>query len=78
MTLTIRKRGNSLGVRIPKSIANSARLGEGTELDVTVRNGRVELRPVEVLSLKDLLAQIKPGSKPELVDWGKPVGKEAW
>jgi len=78
MTVVIRKWGNSLGVRIPKAVAQSARLGEGTPVEVTVQDGRVVLKPVEVPSLDELLARIKPGSRPEVVDGGKPMGKEVW
>jgi antitoxin MazE len=78
MTVTIQKWGNSLGLRIPKAIAQSAKLGQGSQVQVLVERGRVVLKPVEVPSLKNLLAQVKPGSRPEETDWGKPVGKEVW
>lgn len=78
MTVTVQKWGNSLGVRIPKSVAAGASLGEGSKVEVAVRNGKIVLQPVEVPSLKELLAQVKPGSRPELAEWGKAVGKEVW
>lgn len=78
MTVTIRKWGNSLGVRIPKSVAAAAGIGEGAQVEIAARQGKVILNPVEVPSLAELLSQMKPDSRPELVDWGKPVGKEVW
>jgi antitoxin MazE len=78
MTVTIQKWGNSLGVRIPKAIAHATHLEEGTEVELAVKNGKVVLKPVEVPSLKELLSQITPGSRPAVVDWGRPVGKEVW
>ena len=78
MTVTIQKWGNSLGVRIPKSVALRAKLCKGSQVEVAVEGNRVVLNPVEVPSLRELLAQIKPASRPQLVDWGMPVGKEAW
>jgi len=78
MTVTVQKWGNSLGIRIPKAIAQNAKLGKGTQVEVSVERGHVVLRPVEVPSLKELLSKVKPGSRPQLVDWGKPVGKEVW
>jgi antitoxin MazE len=39
------KWGNSLAVRIPKSVAEQARIQEGDAILIEVVNGRVELRP---------------------------------
>jgi antitoxin MazE len=78
MTVTVQKWGNSLGVRIPKVVAQTAGIDEGSEVEVAVRRGKVVLKPVEVPSLAELLSQIKPHSRPQLVEWGKPVGNEAW
>lgn len=81
MTVRVQKWGNSLGVRIPKAVAIRSRIREGSELDVVYDKGgggRVVLQPVNIPSLKQLLADIKPGDRPDLVDWGQPVGKEAW
>jgi antitoxin MazE len=78
MTVRVQKWGNSLGVRIPQSIARQSAIRSGTELDVSFRNGRVVLQPIAVPSLKTLLDQMKPANRPELVDWGKPRGQEAW
>ena len=45
MTTRIAKWGNSLGVRLPKSIAQAAQIDEGDRVDVTVENGVVVIRP---------------------------------
>ncbi|HOB75912.1 MAG TPA: AbrB/MazE/SpoVT family DNA-binding domain-containing protein [Phycisphaerae bacterium] len=78
MTVRVQKWGNSLGVRIPKEIARQAAIREGVELEVSREEDRLILRPVQVPSLKELLAQIKPQDRPELADWGQPVGREVW
>ena len=78
MTVRVQKWGNSLGVRIPKSIARQSSIGEGTKLEVIATNGRVVLRPQKVPSLKELVAAMKPANRPELVNWGKAVGREVW
>ena len=81
MTVRVQKWGNSLGVRIPKAVAIRSRIREGSELNVVydeAGGGRVVLQPVNIPSLKELLAGIEPGDQPELVDWGQPVGKEVW
>ena len=78
MTIRVQKWGNSLGVRIPKAIARQNQISEGTELEVVSKNGGVVLRAPKAPSLKQLLAEMRPSNRPQLVNWGKPVGKEAW
>ncbi|HEV8292906.1 MAG TPA: AbrB/MazE/SpoVT family DNA-binding domain-containing protein [Tepidisphaeraceae bacterium] len=78
MTVRVQKWGNSLGVRIPKSIARQNSIEEGTRLEVMAANGRVILRPRKVPSLKELVAAIKPANRPPVVNWGKSVGREVW
>ena len=78
MGTAVQKWGNSLGVRIPKQVARQAKLRAGTEVDISLDGTRIVLEPVTVPSLKDLLSKIEPDDQPELVDWGKPVGKEIW
>jgi len=78
MTIKIQKWGNSLGLRIPKSVADSTGLSEGSQLTLRVKEGELVLSPVEVPPLGELLARIKPGMKPERINWGKPMGKEVW
>lgn len=78
MTVRVQRWGNSLGVRIPREIAKKSAIREGAELEVSVTRGRVVLQPLRVPSLRQLLAALKPENRPELADWGRPVGKEVW
>jgi len=78
MTIRVQKWGNSLVVRIPRSVARQNDITEGTELEVLSRRGGVVLRPPKAPSLKRLLAEIRPSNRPQLIEWGKPIGKEAW
>ena len=78
MTVRVQRWGNSLGVRIPREIAKKSAIREGAELEMSVSRGQVVLRPLKVPSLRQLLAQVKPENRPELADWGRPVGKEIW
>jgi len=78
MTVRVQKWGNSLGVRIPRAIAQQSEIRQGSELEVSFRDGHVELRPREVPTLKELLSAMKPENRPSLVDWGKAVGREVW
>jgi antitoxin MazE len=79
MTTQIGKWGNSLAVRIPGNYAKDLELEEGAEIDVTVVDGALLLRPCRrEYSLKELLDQITPENLHEETDWGKPVGRESW
>ncbi len=77
---TISKWGNSLAVRIPAAFAETAGLEEGTVVDLKVRAGRLIVIPAQSLryDLHQLVGRITPKNSHRLVDWGKPVGKEAW
>jgi antitoxin MazE len=78
MATKIQKWGNSLGVRIPKALAEQLGLGVGSTVDLTVRSGALVLRPrrVEKLSLADLLSQVTPENRHGEIDTGGAVGRE--
>jgi antitoxin MazE len=71
--------GNSLAVRIPKTVLDQASLREGEELDIGVEEGRISIQPARRrLTLKSLIAGITPDNVHGEQDWGKPAGKEPW
>ena len=74
----IAKWGNSLGLRLPKSVALEAQVGEG-DRRLSVKNGAIVVRPNRpTYSLKQLVAKITPRNRHNESDWGTPVGDEAW
>ncbi len=76
----VTKWGNSLGIRIPRSIANQIDLAEGTEVLLAVENGNLVLVPQRKkrYTLDDLLVGMKPEHFHAEVDLGDPVGNEVW
>lgn len=71
------KWGNSLAVRIPKAVAEQARLHEGDAVVIEVLKGHIELRPAErIPTLEELVAQITPENRHRETEWGPDVGKE--
>jgi antitoxin MazE len=79
VTTQIARWGNSLGLRLPKSVARDAEVGEGDTVDVTVRNGAIVIRPSRpTYSLERLVAKITPRNRHGESDWGPPVGHETW
>lgn len=76
----IAKWGNSLGLRLPKSVALEARLDDGDTVTVTVMDGAIVVRPSRPsYSIEALVAKITPRNRHAETDWGTtPVGHEVW
>ena len=78
MNTQISKWGNSLALRIPKTVANEINLSEGSEVSVTAVDGRLVITPVTDLryKLEELLSAVSKSNVHKEVDLGRPVGKE--
>lgn len=72
--------GNSLAVRIPKPVAEAAKLRAGDALDVEVEeSGAVKIRkPIHEPTLAELVRGITPENCHTETGWGLPVGNELW
>ena len=62
MQLTIKKWGNSLATRTPKSVVESVGLHVNQEVEIEAVNGKIIITPSKTVecSLDDLLSQCKP------------------
>ena len=79
MESEVGKWGNSLAVRLPKSVAREAGVEYGAPVDISLESGRIVIAPrARKYELKDLLKAVKPGNLHEAIDTGPPVGREAW
>jgi antitoxin MazE len=80
MQTRVQKWGNSLGVRIPRGLADEVGLGAGMEVSIIAKDGELVLRPSlpSRLRLADLLAGITPENIHASVDTGDAVGSEAF
>jgi antitoxin MazE len=75
----IAKWGNSLGVRLPQSLAREARLDEGDTVELSVAHGAIVVRPGRPqYSLAELVDRITPRNRHGETDWGGPAGTEPW
>ncbi len=76
----IQKWGNSLGLRIPKSFAEEAGVEAGSEVDLSVKDGELVVRPrrLPTYNLKDLLRGVTAENVHEEIDTGPRVGRETW
>ena len=72
------KWGNSLAVRIPKPIAEDAKLKEGDSLEIeAAADGRVELRrAARVPTLAQLVSKITPENRYAEIATTAEVGRE--
>jgi antitoxin MazE len=74
--------GNSQGLRLNRQVLDEAHIAVGDQVVLSVRDGVILVAPARRVrggcDLRALVARIPPDYKPEEIDWGKPVGKEAW
>lgn len=80
MRVRIQKWGNSLALRIPKSFATETALGPGTEVELTLEEGRLVVTPqrAPVYRLSELLARITEENRHAETDTGPRLGDEVW
>jgi antitoxin MazE len=82
MLAKIQKWGNSQGLRLAKHLLADAKLDVGDEVDVSVKDGIMIVKPTKSFrgrhNLKDLVARIPKNYESSEVGWGGPVGKEDW
>lgn len=79
MITSIQKWGNSLAIRIPKSLAGDSELQEGSTVEITSRQGKIIVKSVKKeYKLKDLVAKINKSNKHSEIGTGKARGKEIW
>ncbi len=79
MRARIQKWGNSLGLRIPKAFAADTGVSEGSEVDLTLEDGRLVITPRGPrYTLNDLLSDVTDENRHGEVDVGTPRGSEAW
>lgn len=72
--------GNSLALRIPKPFAKEVNVRQGTEMELSVADGKLVAVPVRrgAITLEQLLAGITDENIHAEVDFGRPVGREIW
>lgn len=80
MQTKIKKWGNSLALRIPKTFALDANLKEDELVDISLENESIIITPIndKKYSLNELLANISNENLHVEFDTGAPVGKETF
>ena len=80
MITKVQKWGNSLAVRIPRSVAQDTHLSSGTAVKLAVQGGRIVIVPVRRprFSLDELLKGVTARNRHAEALTGSAVGREAW
>ena len=80
MDATVQKWGNSLALRIPRSVAKDVSLRQGSVVELAVVEGEVVLRPKKArkASLVRMLRDVTKENRHSEADWGDAAGKEVW
>ena len=81
MATTVKRWGNSLGIRIPKAIAEQADLRDGTAVEIEAAAGVLTIRPVRRRrrrrhTLASLLGRVKGPSPHRALHRDRAVGRE--
>ena len=78
MSAKIQKWGNSMGVRIPKTIMEKANLSINSEIEIECKNQKIIIfGKKKSIQLKDLLSQITKDNL-HTEDSYIQIGKEIW
>jgi antitoxin MazE len=80
MKTRVRKWGNSLALRIPKSFASEVGLKSDSPVEVSMEDGKLVIAPVSnaQLTLKQLLAKVTPENIHHEIETGPAIGNEIW
>ena len=78
MQAKIKKWGNSLALRIPKSFALNANIKQDELVDISIDKEKIIITPIvpKEYSLDELLASVTEDNLHGEFDTGVPVGKE--
>ncbi|BAY64831.1 transcriptional regulator/antitoxin, MazE [Calothrix brevissima NIES-22] len=70
---------NSLGIRLPQTIIQQMGLKQGDLVAISTQGNKIILSPAKPkYTLNELLKNATPDKQHNEVDWGEPVGEEAW
>ncbi len=80
MSTKVQKWGNSLAVRLPKTVATRSHLREGSSVRMIQRGRNIVITaiPKKRLTIHELVKNIKPKNLHQETGWGKPRGNEVW
>lgn len=80
MLTQVQKWGNSLAIRIPKTMASDTKIQNGSVVELALIKGRIVATPIveREYTLEQLLSGITTQNLHSENDTGKALGKEIW
>lgn len=80
MQIRVSEDSRGLTLVIPSAVAAGAAIVADSEVEVTVENGAVVVRPMTLptYSLQELLAGVTAENRHAETNWGPAVGNETW
>jgi antitoxin MazE len=80
MKTAVQKWGNSLAIRIPRAFAGEMHLGNGAEVNLHLKSGKLVVSSIAPRrqDLRSLLARVRKSNLHSESDWGGPAGNEVW
>ena len=80
METNVQKWGNSLGVRIPRALADQAQIEEGSVVEIEEEEGVITIRSVapQEYTLDELVSDITEENRHGEVETGGSTGNEVW
>ena len=80
MNTMVQKWGNSLALRIPRSVARDSHLHQGSVVDIALIAGKIVVKPRrrQHCTLAQLLRGVTKRNRHAELDWGERVGQEVW
>lgn len=79
MKTTLKKWGNSQGIRFPKYVLETMGWSEDEALEVLADGDKLIIKKANKLKTIDELFEGYDGDyKPTEIDWGSPQGREVW
>jgi len=81
MLAKVQKWGNSLALRLPKTLADETNLQIDSAVEITVRDHTIVIKPLlrkGTYDLDQLLSEVTPENCHVESDFGDPIGREVW
>jgi len=80
MRVKVKKWGNSIALRIPKSFANQTKIKSGSLVDLYIDGDKLIIEPIhqENYDLKTLLSEVKETNLHKEYFNDRPKGNELW
>ncbi|MDP2891119.1 MAG: AbrB/MazE/SpoVT family DNA-binding domain-containing protein [Bacteroidota bacterium] len=80
METKVKKWGNSLGVRIPKSFSTQAGITEGSSMEISIDGDKITIAPKHKneYSIDELISLISEDNVHYEIKTDGPIGNEIW